>query len=87
MSIYGDIKEKLPPQKPFKDSGLAERPEPKGRSFRITTYVDCNLGVNCVTRQSRLDFMVFLNELPLYWLSKKQMSYKVSTFGSEFTTM
>ena len=44
LSIYGNVKEELPPQKPFEESGPANMPEPRGKSFRITTYIDCDLG-------------------------------------------
>ncbi len=66
LSIYGDAKEELPPQKPFEESGPADMPEPRGKSFRITTYVDCDLGGNCVNRWLRTGFAVFLNGAPLY---------------------
>ena len=87
LSIYGDAAEELPPQKPFEESGPADMPEPRGQSFTMTVYVDCDLGGDCVTRRSRTGFAVFLNGVPLYWMSKKQSSCEVSTFGSEFTAM
>ena len=87
LSIYGDVSEELPPTKPFEESGPGEAPEPRGRGFRIIVFVDCDLGGDCVTRRSRTGFAVFLNGAPVYWLSKKQASCEVSTFGSEFTAM
>ena len=87
LSIYGDVEEELPPQKPFEESGPGDMPEARGKGFRIVTYVDCDLGGDCVTRRSRTGFAVFLNGAPLYWMSKKQSSCEVSTFGSEFTAM
>ena len=62
-------------------------PEPRGRGFRIRVFVDCDLGGDLVTRRSRTGFAVFLNNAPIYWLSKKQGSCEVSTFGSESTAM
>ena len=87
LSIYGDVSEELPPTKPFEESGPGEAPEPRGRGFRIVVFVDCDLGGDCMTRRSRTGFAVFLNGAPVYWLSKKQASCEVSTFGSEFTAM
>jgi len=87
LSIYGDANEELPPMKSFDDSGPSEMPEPRGKGFRIVVYVDCDLGGDCVTRRSRTGFAVFLNNAPLYWMSRKQTSCEVSTFGSEFTAM
>ena len=87
LSIYGNVSEELPPTRPFEDSGPGEAPEPRGKGFRITVFVDCDLGGDLVTRRSRTGYAVFLNSAPLYWLSKKQTSCEVSTFGSEFTAM
>ena len=84
LSIYGDAKEELPPQNPFKALGPTDMPEPRGESFNIVVYVDCDLGGDCVTRRLRTGFAVFLNNAPLYWMSRKQGSCKVSNFGSEF---
>ena len=73
--------------KSFEESGPGDTLEPRGKGFRIVVYVDCVLGGDCVTRRSRMGFAVFLNSVPLYWMSKKQSSCEVSTFGSEFTPM
>ena len=87
LSIYGDVNEELPQTKPFEESGPGDMPEPRGRGFRMRVYVDCDLGGELVTRRSRTGFAVFLNNAPIYWMSKKQGSCEVSTFGSEFTAM
>jgi len=86
-SIYGDAKEELPPTAPFDQSGPGDMPEPRGLGFTITVYVDCDLGGEHITRRSRTGFAVFLNGAPVYWLSKKQSSCEVSTYGSELTAM
>ena len=87
LSIYGNVSEELPKSKPFEDSGPGDMPEPRGQGFRMRVYVDCDLGGELVTRRSRTGFAVFLNNAPIYWMSKKQGSCEVSTFGSEFTAM
>ena len=66
LSIYGDVSEELPLQKPWEESGPADMPEPRGKGFVITTYVDCDLGGDAVTRRSRTRFAVFLNGAPIY---------------------
>jgi hypothetical protein len=81
-SIYtgtdGDVlKEELPPDMPM----------PKGRGFTIRCYVDADHAGDLLTRRSRTGFVVFLNNAPLYWHSKKQTSCETSTFGSEFVAM
>jgi len=87
LSIYGDVKEEIPTIMPFETSGPGDMPEPRGQGFRMRVYVDCDLGGDCVTRRSRTGFAVFLNSAPIHWMSKKQSSCEVSTFGSEFTAM
>ena len=87
LSIYGDVSEELPPQKPFEEFGPADMPEPRGKPFRIVVYVDCDLGGDSVTRRSRTGYAVFLNNAPLFWMSKKQSSCEVTTYGLEFTAM
>ena len=57
------------------------------QNIQEVVYVDCDLGGDCVTRRSRTGFAVFLNNAPLHWMSRKQTSCEVSTFGSEFTAM
>ena len=86
-SIYEDAKEEFPVMKVWEDSGPGDMSEPRGTGFTMTVYVDCDLSGDCVTRQSRTGYAVFLNGAPIYWHSKKQASCEVSTFGSEFTAM
>ena len=40
-----------------------------------------------MTCSLRTGFIVFLNNAPIYWSSKKQNSCKTSIFGSEFVAM
>ncbi len=40
-----------------------------------------------MTCRSRTGLVVFLNNAPIYWNSKKQTSCETSTFGSEFVAM
>ena len=78
-SQYGceELKEELPPN----------MPTPRGQSMRMRVYVDSDLAGCQVTRRSRTGFVVFLNNAPIYWFSKKQNSCETSTFGSEFMAM
>ena len=62
-------------------------PEARGLGFTIRAYVDTDHAGNTVTRQSRTGFMVYLNNTPVYWLSKKQNSVETSSFCSEFMAM
>lgn len=76
-SIYGEPEEELPP----------DMPEARGQAMRIRVYVDSDHAGESLTRRSRTGFIVFLNNAPIYWMSKKQTSCETSTFGSEFVAM
>ena len=62
-------------------------PTPIGQTMTMRVYVDSNHAGDVLTRRSRTGFVVFLNQAPIYWKSKKQTSCETSTFGSEFVAM
>ena len=76
-SVYGDVQEALP----------GNAPVPRGLGFTIRAYVDSDHAGDNITRRSRTGFIVFLNNAPIYWLSKKQTSVETSSFASEFIAM
>ena len=76
-NFYGDVKEQLPPA----------MPKPLGAEVILRLYVDADYAGDGSTRRSRTGFFVFLNEAPIFWLSKKQTRIKNSVFGSEFIAM
>ncbi len=47
-------------------------PEARGLGFTMLAYVDADHATESVTRRSRTGFLVYLNNAPIYWLSKKQ---------------
>ena len=53
----------------------------------MRAYVDADHATDTTTRKSRSGFLVFLNNAPIYWMSKKQTSVETSSFGSEFCAM
>lgn len=59
-------------------------PEARGRSVKVSCYVDANHGGNLVTRRSQTGFVIFVNNAPIIWYSKRQNTVEGSTFGSEF---
>ncbi len=78
-SEFGHVHvEKLPPNAP-EARGLV--------GFTMLAYVDADHATDSVTRRSRTGFLVYLNNAPIYWLSKKQNSVETSSFGSEFCAM
>lgn len=80
-TVYGNVKEELP------DETHPEYREPRGIGFVIRAYVDSDHAADTVTRRSRTGFIVFLNNAPIYWYSKRQTGIETSTFGSEFIAM
>ena len=71
------LKEELP----------ADMPQPLGPSMTMRVFVDSDHAGDQLTRRSRTGFIIFLNNAPIYWSSKKQNSCETSTFGSEFVAM
>ena len=58
-------------------------PVPKGRPARITCYVDADHAHCQVTRRSVTGIVLFVNNMPIRWYSKKQSTVETSTYGSE----
>ena len=57
--------------------------KPKGRKARLTVYVDADHAHDQVTRRSVTGILVFLNNTPIRWISKRQKTVESSTYGSE----
>jgi len=76
-TVYGECKEEIP----------SNAPEPRGFGFKMRAFVDSDHAGDSITRRSRTGFIIFLNNAPIYWTSKKQTSIETSTFGSEFIAM
>ena len=57
--------------------------EPKGRMARLTVYVDADHAHDQVTRRSITRIIVFPNNTPIRWYSKRQKTVESSTYGSE----
>jgi len=75
--FYGDVAEELP----------AGMPEPRGKSVIITCFVDSNHAGNTVTRRSHTGILIFVQNAPIIFYSKRQNTVETSTFGSEFVAM
>ena len=74
---YGECKEEIP------SNALDSR----GIVFTMRAFMDSDHAGDMITRQSRTGFLIFLNNAPIYWFSKKQGSCETSSFGSEFIAM
>ena len=74
---YKELKEVMP----------NDMPKPCGPGFTMRVYVDADHAGDLATRKSRTGFVIFLNQAPIYWSSKRQNSTETSTFGAEFCAM
>jgi hypothetical protein len=61
--------------------------EPRGVGMTMRAFVDSDHATDTTNRRSRTGFIIFLNNAPIYWFSKKQTSVETSSFGSEFIAM
>ena len=73
----GECKEEIP----------SNAPERRGIAFTMRAFVESNHAGDMITRRSRTGFLIFLNNEPIYWFSKKQGRCETSSFGSEFISM
>jgi hypothetical protein len=62
-------------------------PASRGRGFVIRVFVDADHAGDEITRRSRTGFIVYINNAPVYWYSKRQGSVESSTYQAEFTAM
>ena len=76
-SIYGDVEEEIPPN----------APKPLGNPVTMTCFVDANHAGEHSTRRSQTGILIYLNNAPIDWFSKRQNTVESSTFGSEFVAM
>jgi hypothetical protein len=76
-NIYGDIKEAIPP----------DAPEPRGKTLITRLFVDSDHAGDVLIRQSRTGFIIYLNNAPVIWYSKRQGTVETSVFGAELVAM
>jgi hypothetical protein len=76
-SFYDDLEEELPPR----------MPEPLGNPVNIHAFVDANHAGNVVTRRSHTGILIFVQNSPILWVSRRQNTIETSTFGSEFVAL
>ena len=58
--------------------------QPRGNAVSTHCLVDASLGNNRARRQSHMGVLIFVNKVPIHWLSKITNTVEVSSFGSEF---
>ncbi len=75
--FYPDAKEAIP----------TKLTEPLGKPVIIRTYVDANHAGNLANRRSHTGIIIYLNNAPILWYSKRQNTVETSSFGSEFIAL
>ena len=75
--FYGDVKEELPPK----------MPKPRGNRVVISCFVDANHAGNMITRRSHSGILIYVQNAPIIWFSKRQNTVESSSFGSEFVAL
>ena len=58
-------------------------PKPKGLVVRFTIWVDADHAHCMLTRRLVTGIILFLNNTPVKWVSKRQKTVETSTYGSE----
>jgi hypothetical protein len=75
--FYGDVQEELP----------IKMPEPLGYPVNMSVFVDANHAGNVVTRRLHTGILIFLQNTPVLWHSRRQNTVETSTFGSKFVAL
>ena len=70
---YPGVTEELPPN----------MPTPKGKGVRVSGFFDASHASCLITRRSVTGVLMFLNNTPILWYSKRQATVETSTYGSE----
>jgi hypothetical protein len=69
------------------DEIAPDTPAPHDFGFKIRAFVDADNAGNLVTPCLRSGFVIFLNNVTIYWLSKQQTGIETRSFGCEFMAM
>ena len=75
--FYPDAREALP----------GKRIEPLGNPVRLRCYVDANHAGNMANRRSHSGVIIYINNAPIIWYSKRQNTVESSSFGSEYVAL
>ena len=75
--FYGNVAEEIP----------VDMPTPLGRAVSTTCFVDADHAGNLVTRRSHSGIIIFIQNAPILWYSRRQNTVETSSFGSEFVAM
>ena len=75
--FYADVDEAIP----------TNTPEPRWKEVYLIIFFDSYHAGDKLTRRYRTGYIIFLNNAPISWLSKKQATIETSVFWAEFVAM
>ena len=64
-----------------------DAPEERGNPVTISAFVDANHAGNVVTRPSHTGIIIYSQNAPIIWFSKRQNTVEAATFGSELVAL
>jgi len=65
----------------------SDMPQPKGNKVQVTIYVDADHAHDQLTRRSVTGILLFVNNTPIKWYSKRQNTVETSTYGAELVAL
>ena len=77
LEFYPGAEEELP----------RRMPTPYGTPVLTRAYVDANHAGNLANRRSHSGILIYVNNSPVLWYSKRQNTVETSSFGSEFVAL
>ena len=75
--FYPDAEEALPPK----------MPRPRGIPVKISCFVDADHAANRITRRSHTGIIIYCQNTPVVWFSKRQNTCESSSFSSELVAL
>jgi hypothetical protein len=77
QNFYGDVTEELP----------RTMPKLTGQPVVVSCFMDTNHAGNVITRRSHTGILIYVQNAPIIWFSKRQNTVWPSSFGSEFVAL
>jgi len=64
-----------------------DMPKPKGKGVQVTIFVDADHAHDQMTRRSVTGAILYVNNTPIKWYSKRQNTVEMSTYGAELVAL
>ena len=65
----------------------ANAPDPEGKLVKVRAYADADKTGNLLKRLSHNGIIIYIQNSPITWFSKRQNTVDTSSFGSEFIAL